>query len=144
MADALKFAGCMRSHGLTDFPDPTVGSNGLPSFSLFGGPNNSNLNPSSPQFQTAHRACEKDLPNLGGQTPADKAADDTKALKYVQCMRANGEPDYPDPNSQGAIQITNPTGILAPDSPQFQRAEHACQSLGSGFSSIGAASSGGG
>jgi hypothetical protein len=144
MADALKFTGCMRSHGLTDFPDPTVGSNGQPSFSINGGPNNSNLNPSSSQFQTAHRACEKDLPNLGGQTPADKAAANTKALKYVQCMRADGEPDYPDPNGQGVIQITNPTGILAPDSPQFQRAEQACQSLDSGFSSIGAASSGGG
>jgi hypothetical protein len=143
MADALKFTGCMRSHGLSDFPDPTVGSNGRPSFSLNASPS-SDLNPSSPQFQTAHRACEKDLPNLGGQTPADKAAANTKALKYVQCMRADGEPDYPDPNGQGVIQITNPTGILAPDSPQFQRAEQACQSLDSGFSSIGAASSGGG
>jgi hypothetical protein len=145
MADALKFAGCMRSHGLTDFPDPTVGSNGLPSFSINGGPNNSNLNPSSSQFQTAHRACEKDLPNLGGQTPADKAAANAKALKYVQCMRSNGEPDYPDPNGQGVIQmITNATGILDPSSPQFQRAEKACQSLDNGFSGFGAASSGSG
>jgi hypothetical protein len=145
MADALKFTGCMRSHGLTDFPDPTVGSNGLPSFSINGGPNNSNLNPSSSQFQTAHRACEKDLPNLGGQTPADKAAANAKALKYVQCMRSNGEPDYPDPNGQGVIQmITNATGILDPSSPQFQKAEKACQSLDSGFSGFGAASSGSG
>jgi len=142
-ADALTFAGCMRSHGLIDFPDPTVGSNGRPSFSLNASPG-SDLNPSSSQFQTAHRACEKDLPNLGGQTPADKAAANTKALKYVECMRSNGEPDYPDPNGQGVIQITNPTGILAPDSPQFQRAEKACQRLDSGFASSGAASSGSG
>src|ERR1700691_584335 len=33
-ADALTYSACMRSHGLTDFPDPTVGSNGLPSWTL--------------------------------------------------------------------------------------------------------------
>ena len=31
-AMAVKFSVCMRSHGVSDFPDPTVGSNGLPSF----------------------------------------------------------------------------------------------------------------
>ena len=28
----MKFSGCMRSHGVSDFPDPTIGSNGLPSW----------------------------------------------------------------------------------------------------------------
>ena len=131
-ADALKYAGCMRSHGLTDFPDPTIGSNGLPSFT-FNGSGDSADEPNSPEFQSAQRACKNDLPNLGEQTPADQAAANAKALKYVACMRAHGEPDFPDPNGHGVIQISNATGILEQDSPQYQKAAHACQSLDSGF-----------
>ena len=48
-------------------------------------------------------------------------------------MRAHGEPDFPDPNGHGVIQISNATGILEQDSPQYQKAAHACQSLDSGF-----------
>ena len=140
-ADALKYAGCMRSHGLTDFPDPTVGSNGLPSFTL-NVTGNSDLNPQSSQYQAAHQACKTDLPNLGGQTPAGKAAASAAALKYAECMQAHGEPDFPDPNGQGVIQITNPTGILEPNSPQYLQAAKACQSLDNGFDEQGSSTSG--
>ncbi len=53
------------------------------------------------------------------------------ALKYTDCMRSHGEPDFPDPNGQGMITI-NPTGILDPNSPQFQKAEKDCQSQNNG------------
>ena len=49
----LKFAECMRAHGISNFPDPS-GS----------GPTNiggSGINIQSPQFQSANRACSKDL-----------------------------------------------------------------------------------
>ena len=47
-------------------------------------------------------------------------------------MRSHGEPDFPEPNGQGLIKITNQTGIMDPNSPQFQRAEKACQSANNG------------
>jgi hypothetical protein len=139
-ADALKYAGCMRSHGLTDFPDPTVGSNGLPSFNI-NSSGTSNLDPQSSQWEAAQAACKTDLPDLGGNTSADKEAAKAKALKYAQCMRAHGEPDFPDPNGQGVIQINNATGILSPNSPQYQQAATACQSLDNGFTEQGSARS---
>jgi len=139
-AKALKYAGCMRSHGLTDFPDPTVGSNGLPSFNIQGSAN-SDLNPQSSQWKAAQSACKNDLPDLGGNTSADKEAANIKALKYAQCMRSHGEPDFPDPNGQGVIQIPNATGILSPNSPQYQQAATACESLDNGFSEQGSARS---
>jgi hypothetical protein len=83
----------MRSHGITDFPDPTVGSNGLPDFSINAG-EKSDLNPQSPQFQAAQKACQKDLPNLGLTTPAQKAAANTEALHYAECMRSGTDPDH--------------------------------------------------
>jgi hypothetical protein len=139
-AKALSYAGCMRSHGLTDFPDPTVGSNGLPSFNIQGSAN-SDLNPESSQWKAAQSACKNDLPDLGGNTSADKEVANVKALKYAQCMRSHGEPNFPDPNGQGVIEITNATGILSPNSPQYQQAETACQSLDNGFSEQGSARS---
>ena len=131
-AEALTYSGCMRSHGLGDFPDPTVGSNGLPSWSMNASPN-SDLDPSSPQYKSAHEACGKDLPTLGPQTPAETTAAIAEAVKYAECMRSHGEPDFPDPNGQGVIQIKNATGILDPGSPQYERAQTACQSLDKGF-----------
>jgi hypothetical protein len=120
----LKYSGCMRSHGITDFPDPTVDANGLPSWSMnvSGG-----LNPQSREYEAAHQACKNDLPSLG-QSPADEAAANAKALKYAECMRSNGEFDFPDPNGQGLIQ-----GSLDPSSPQYETAQQACRSLDGGF-----------
>lgn len=137
-AKALKYAGCMRSHGEPDFPDPTVGSNGLPTFNIS---SSGSLNPQSSQWKAAQDACKADLPDLGGATPADKEAANAKALKYAQCMRSHGEPDFPDPNGQGVIQINNATGILSPNSPQYQQAAAACQSLDNGFTEQGSARS---
>jgi hypothetical protein len=47
-------------------------------------------------------------------------------------MRSHGEPGSPEPNAQGLIKI-NPTGILDPNAPQYERAEKACQKLDNGF-----------
>ena len=61
-AAMLKYARCMRAHGITDFPDP--GSNGQLSIKARPG---SDLNPNGPQFQSADKACHGDLPGGGGR-----------------------------------------------------------------------------
>jgi hypothetical protein len=124
----VRFSGCMRSHGVTGFPDPTVGSNGLPSWTFDAG----NVSPQSPAFRAAHQVCKKDLPDLL-RTPAEKATANRAALRYATCMRSNGVPSFPDPNGQGLIQIKNATGVLEPSSPQYQKAETACKNLDNGF-----------
>jgi hypothetical protein len=55
---------------------------------------------------------------------------EAQLLKYSQCMRAHGLPNFPDPNSQGDLSIgpgNVPKG--GPNSPQFKAAQKACQSL---------------
>ena len=57
--EGLKFAECMRAHGISNYPDPSGG----------GGPTTiggSGINIQSPQFQAANRACSKDLRGGGG------------------------------------------------------------------------------
>lgn len=48
-----------------------------------------------------------------------------KALKFSQCMRSHGVPNFPDPSGSGAISITPASGIN-PRSQQFQQAQTTC------------------
>jgi hypothetical protein len=57
-AQALKFSACMRSHGVPKFPDPQF-SGGRASLRI--GPS-SGIDPSSPVFQAAEKACRGNLP----------------------------------------------------------------------------------
>ncbi|HTW97156.1 MAG TPA: hypothetical protein VMD59_00180 [Acidimicrobiales bacterium] len=137
-AELLKLSECMRAHGLADFPDPSAQPGGGFGIDISAG-KNSDLDPQSSQFKAARAACQKDIPPGLAQTPAQMAAN---ALKYSECMRNHGEPDFPEPNSQGLIALTNPTGILDPSSPQFLRAQQACESLDHGFDEAEAVRSG--
>jgi hypothetical protein len=56
-SEYLSFARCMRSHGVSDFPDPITGSGGHPGFSLQGG-SNSDLNSKNPAFQRGIGVCQ--------------------------------------------------------------------------------------
>jgi hypothetical protein len=55
LAEALKHTSCMRAHGITNFPDPVTDDGGI-SISLHG------LDPNSPQFQAAQKACQQYQP----------------------------------------------------------------------------------
>ncbi len=57
LAQALKFSQCMRSHGISDFPDPQSQPGGGIAIRIRAG-QGSNLNPQSPQFQAAQQACQ--------------------------------------------------------------------------------------
>jgi hypothetical protein len=52
-----RLARCLRSHGVPDWPDPTVDAQGRPSFNLL---HATGLDPSSPQVNTAMRVCERE------------------------------------------------------------------------------------
>ncbi|WP_160148911.1 hypothetical protein [Amycolatopsis alkalitolerans] len=59
----------------------------------------------------------------GSATPAS-------ALAYSQCMRAHGISDFPDPEPNGDLRLSDgPGSDLAPDNPAFKAADTACKSL---------------
>jgi hypothetical protein len=66
LAGALKFARCMRDHGISKFPDPTpdgwVPLDGS-DFTRY------QIDPNSPQFRRAMQACRSDLPAKPGGRP---------------------------------------------------------------------------
>jgi len=125
-ARLVQFAQCMRSHGLGNFPDPTAeGSFNLPAGMT-----------SSPQFASADRSCKSLAPGgvLSGQAPTAQQLRQT--VKFVNCMRKHGEPNFPDPNSNGTFVLSGGVNPIDPTSPQFKSAMSACHKLlppGSGF-----------
>ena len=52
----------------------------------------------------------------------------TQELRFANCMRRHGQPDFPDPSSNGGGVSFSLRGV-DPNSPQFQRAENACREL---------------
>jgi len=84
-AGALRYAQCMRSHRVIDFPDPDS-QGGFPNFGRPGLPKESDQ-----IVNSAMRACA----HLwhGAVTPAKR----TEMVLYAaRCMRAHGYPDTPD------------------------------------------------
>ena len=70
LAKELKFAKCMRSHGVTDFPDPNS-NGGFSGTGSTAGPGA--VNPQSPTFQSAQATCLKQA-GLGGSAGSGGSA----------------------------------------------------------------------
>jgi len=117
---ALKFAQCMRANGYPNFPDPDAsGRINLDP--------NSGLDPNDPNSQKATQACKKYL--TGSQAPqGTDPASQAKMVKFAQCMRTHGVPNFPDPSSSGGISVDPGSGI-DPNDPTFQKAQQACASI---------------
>jgi hypothetical protein len=118
---ALKFSGCMRSHGIANFPDPSSTGGLLISSS-------DHIDPQSPSFQAAQKACQKYSP-VPHQTQAQIAAHEASLLRFAACMRKNGVPDFADPTfgPQGQVDEKQGSGV-APNSSTFQAAARKCNS----------------
>jgi hypothetical protein len=93
---AVKFSVCMRANGVSDFPDPNA-SGEFPSYGV-------SVSPAV--WMKAVAACKALQPpgTLSAKlTPAQESA----ALKFAQCIRENGVPDFPDPvNGQPLVDTT--------------------------------------
>jgi hypothetical protein len=137
---ALKFAKCMREHGV-DMPDPQRSGGGA---IRIGGPGNHKSGPGEkgkrlegpdPKAKAANDACAKYLEAGGGPSmdPAEVAKRQDAFVAYARCMRSKGI-DMPDPkvSANGGIQIGirgGRNGALGPESPAFKAADGACHRL---------------
>jgi hypothetical protein len=127
----------MRSHGVSNFPDPSPGG-GIQINSSSG------INPQSPAFQSAQNACSKLMPGGGPGRGQVSASRKLEMVKLAQCMRKHGLTTFPDPTatppSPGpglGIAFGTPGSFIAVpqsliQSPAFSQAAAACGFPGGG------------
>jgi hypothetical protein len=125
LAEMTSYSRCMRSHGISDFPDPTPNPGGPGgSFSWSGHGENDDLDPNNPRYQAANKACQQLLPD-GGQVPAPSAQLLAEEVRLAACMRDHGVASFPDPdNANGAFDL----GGIDRTTPKYQAAFATCQS----------------
>jgi hypothetical protein len=111
----------MRSEGVRNWPDPN--SSGAFDKSKL---TTRQLGAGSSQVQTAQSACNHLLPT-GGSGPNAARTQQMKALglRFSQCVRSHGVPNFPDPGSDGRIPDPASVGINQ-GSPKFEAANQAC------------------
>jgi hypothetical protein len=101
-AKGVRFAACMRSNGVSQFPDP--GASGKLTIDAVA--NGSSLDTRTPAFQQALSAC-KQLEPAGFMGSPRSSQQQQAGLRFAQCIRANGVKDFPDPLPNGPLVDTN-------------------------------------
>lgn len=93
-ASPIVLAHCMRSHGLSNWPDT-------------GKPTPEQLGVSPSQFDAALSACQHLLPHGGvaQQTAHQRQTQLADELSFARCMRGHGVTSFPDPTAQGELTV---------------------------------------
>jgi hypothetical protein len=82
---AVKFAECIRAHGVRDFPDPNEKNQFEYGVSV------------TPAVWTRATTACKDLQPPGTLSAKRTPKQQSAALRFAQCVRDNGVKDFPDP-----------------------------------------------
>ena len=82
---AVKFAECIRAHGVSDFPDPNAKNEFEYGVSV-----------TPAVWKRATTAC-KDLQPPGTLSAKRTPKQQSASLRFAQCIRENGVKDFPDP-----------------------------------------------
>jgi hypothetical protein len=143
---ALKFAKCMRQHGV-NMPDPKQQSGGEVAIAIGPGPGGGEATDRKldmPKMKAAEKACSTFLAEGAGPppSPAEQAKMRDRMLRFAKCMRDHGI-DMPDPkfSGDGGVRMTMRAGDGGasagsgpdPRKPRFQAAEKQCRKfLGDG------------
>jgi hypothetical protein len=133
-ASALAYSRCMRSRGVSNFPDPKQGVGG--GIEIGSG---SGVNTQSPAYKSTQQSCKDLLPGGGQPTHSEQQQEIELLLQVSQCMRAHGITGFPDPtlsppsNRAGYSDIMSNDGVwlaipnsIDVRSPAFEWAATAC------------------
>jgi hypothetical protein len=103
---AVKFAECIRAHGVSDFPDPNAKNQFEYGVSV-----------SPAVWNRAVNAC-KALQPPGTLSGKRSPREQSSALEFAQCMRDNGVKDFPDPANGEPLVDTTKIPSLGNRSPR--------------------------
>jgi len=95
----LAFSQCMRSNGVSSFPDPQrfAGGNVKLTIHQFG---------NDPKVAAAMTACNHLLPSRGGSDTTEQSRTQlADELSFARCMRSHGVSRFPDPTPHGGLTV---------------------------------------
>jgi hypothetical protein len=118
----------MRTHGVSGLPDPGGPRTSNSGISILGIQVRSTINVHAPAFQGALNTCMK-IVNHGHPRPPVTAAQKEAAVRFSECMRAHGVPNFPDPRFPpgGGIAIgPGPGSNINLNGPAVLQAQKAC------------------
>jgi hypothetical protein len=125
---ALAYSTCMRSHGVSSFPDPNTGGE-IDKAKVI-------ALATSPQFHVATGACRHLLPNTNParSTHAEVQAALTAMVRFAACMRSHGVQNWPDPyidrhHPGDPRPVFDLHSTVDPTSPGIRTDIHECQRL---------------
>jgi hypothetical protein len=108
-------AQCLRDHGIPNFPDPVLDTHGDLQYD-----DQLIKNLPAAVSQAAQQACRSKIDaaqaSVAAAQPAATPQEIQEATQFAQCMRQHGWPNFPDPDSHGSFQFSNPN-----DGPQNKR-----------------------
>ena len=117
----------MRSRGVLNFPDPSIGG-------AFVKETAQQLGVTSSQYQAAQDACARLLPNGdNGPTATELQQSWTDMASFARCMRSHGVTNWPDPtryppHPERPTFNLQPVGV-DPNSPHITVEIHECEPL---------------
>jgi hypothetical protein len=115
--ELVRFAACMRAHGVPNFPDPATDPVAF----------KQSFSQKSPAYETAGTDCQHLLPasRQQSQSAAQTHAQVVAGVAFARCIRSHGFPRFPDPSATGqlshqmlataGINIHEPAVVLAAD-----------------------------
>jgi hypothetical protein len=133
ITDKLGLARCLRAHGVPNYPDPNAAGQEPP---------NSKQLIFTPQGQAAVSACTHWSSRVHSDVAAQNQAVLAEYVRFAQCMRSRGLPNFPDPvNAEGRVEfvLSASQDGFDPHSPQVLAKAHECESVlppGSGLPSV--------
>ncbi|MEV8634787.1 hypothetical protein AB0395_24340 [Streptosporangium sp. NPDC051023] len=118
----LKFAQCMREHGV-DVPDPEADGR-----MIIRQPKGGDEAKTEKAMQECQHFMKDAVGGKGGPASDPKARD--QMLKYAQCMREHGV-DMPDPDANGRFRVHLPGG--GDGEQKVKKAQEACKEFAPGL-----------
>jgi len=102
---------CARTHGDPSLPDPTIDSQGMAHWPPG----------TQPPSKDTIAACQTIYNRLPASVRGGGAPDIQMEIKFAQCMRAHGLPDWPDPQADGTYRLPPDLRATSKSGPVWDR-----------------------
>jgi hypothetical protein len=124
---------CIRDHGLARMPDADLSAEGYLQFPPSGGYDWKADLRNHPQAIDACRSIEDRYPPTAFRPKQQPSAADLRKLaEYATCIREHGIPEFPDPNAEGAFDLSGTPLADGIPAQRMNPAADACRNIWSG------------